>query len=145
MITIPHWLHQDYLPRRSSSPNKTSMATAKIIPKGLNIEQKRGPVFHRHHVLNIPRNTEETIAFIWQIEVHVTPKAAWLIKRIPIDINSYDMSDWVRIFLQDIGNKAHKSSIPLSSVCDCAISLNAITYFDSLYGKCLGFELANIF
>ena len=55
------------------------------------------------------------------------------------------MSDWVRIFLQDIGNKAHKSSIPLSSVCDCAISLNAITYFDSLYGKCLGFELANIF
>lgn len=54
-----------YLPRQRASPKTmTSVIIAKIIPKGLNIEQKRGPVFDRHHVLKLPRNTEEITAFI---------------------------------------------------------------------------------
>lgn len=48
------------------------MTTEKIIATGLNIEQKNGPVLDRHHVDKLPRNTEETTPFIWQIEVHVT-------------------------------------------------------------------------
>lgn len=58
-------LDQPYLPRWRASPEKmTPMTKANTIPKGLNMEQKRGPALRTHHVHMLMRITFPTIAYV---------------------------------------------------------------------------------